>query len=135
MAALAGGCLCGAVRYEVTAEPVRSSTCYCRDCQYASGGGPAHSLLVPRAGFAITKGAPRGYAKLSDSGNRITRHFCADCGTPLLSDRAGGPFIAIRAGSLDDPAAYTPGGNIWARSAQAWHHIDPALPRWEKGPS
>jgi hypothetical protein len=134
MSALAGGCRCGAVRYAATVEPVASGTCHCRDCQYASGGGPAYVLLVPRAGFAITKGTPRAYESLSDAGNRVVRHFCADCGTPLFSERATGPFAAVRAGSLDDPSRYKPGGNIWVGSAQPWHHIDPALPHWDKGP-
>ena len=44
-----GGCRCGNVRYECTAEPIATLHCHCRDCQYASGGAFATVLLVPAA--------------------------------------------------------------------------------------
>jgi len=42
-----GGCLCGAVRFTVVGDPVVAGACYCRDCQYASGGGPAYGMVYP----------------------------------------------------------------------------------------
>ena len=43
-----GGCLCGAVRYEFTGTPRIAVSCFCRDCQYSSGGAPAHAMIVKR---------------------------------------------------------------------------------------
>ncbi len=39
MAGLKGGCLCGAVRYSVSAEPAMQAVCHCRNCQRQAGSG------------------------------------------------------------------------------------------------
>ncbi len=33
-----GGCLCRAVRYGASAEPIVTRTCWCRECQYIGAG-------------------------------------------------------------------------------------------------
>ena len=43
-----GGCACGAVRYEATAEPVFSNHCQCRDCRMRSGTGHGSYRPSPR---------------------------------------------------------------------------------------
>lgn len=135
MTLLAGGCLCRAIRYEATGEPIAAVACHCRDCQYLSGGGPTFVLLVPRASVTVTAGTPSTYWSRSDAGSRVGRHFCGQCGTPLFGESAAFPeIIGIRAGSLDDPGRFRPGAHMWVSSAQPWHGIDPALPRFEKNP-
>ena len=42
-----GGCMCGAVRYECSAEPIAMGNCHCRDCQRATGSAFAAAVLVP----------------------------------------------------------------------------------------
>ena len=79
----AGGCLCGAVRYESEGEPQFSLQCHCRDCQRQSGAPHVAAVRVPAAAFRIVRGTPRHYVAKADSGNDITRVFCGDCGTPL----------------------------------------------------
>lgn len=49
VAPFAGGCRCGAVRYEVSSEPVAFMLCHCRDCQYFAGGELAAIAVVLRA--------------------------------------------------------------------------------------
>jgi Glutathione-dependent formaldehyde-activating enzyme len=51
-----GGCSCGAVRYECTAEPIMMLKCHCRDCQQVSGGGFVPAVLVPAESFRLTRG-------------------------------------------------------------------------------
>ena len=131
-----GGCFCGAIRYEANAEPAAAGACHCRDCQYVSGGAPAYVIIVPKAALAVTKGSPRAYASRSALDNRVVRRFCADCGTPLFYESAINPdLIAIKVGSLDDPAIFKPAANLWVSAAQPWHHIDPAVPWFAKGPA
>ena len=48
-----GGCACGALRYECSAEPVLSWKCYCRDCQHASGSAFYAVLYVPKVAVSI----------------------------------------------------------------------------------
>ena len=129
-----GGCRCGAVRYTVSAEPMAVMDCHCRDCQYASGGSHTTAVVVPAAAFALTKGAPRRYSSLGDSGREVSRGFCETCGSPLFSTPPGGTLVVVKAGSLDDPSWLEVRGALYAKSAQPWAHIDPNKLVFEKMP-
>ena len=130
-----GGCLCGGVRYEANGDPVVSLACHCRDCQYVSGGGPAYVMVFGRAAVSIKHGAPQAYVSVADSGTRVARLYCADCGTPLFAHNADHEtHLAVKVGSLDDPQGFRPAGHIWTRSAQPWHAIDRALPCADANP-
>ena len=50
----AGGCSCGAVHYELTAEPIRGFQCQCRDCQRDTGSGHASVMVFPRAAMRVS---------------------------------------------------------------------------------
>ena len=54
MTTYTGGCTCGAVRYRIEAEPVRSFQCQCRDCQRDTGSGHASVMVFPRAAMQVT---------------------------------------------------------------------------------
>ena len=133
MSKITGGCLCGEVRYEMEGV-INVAVCHCRECQYASGGGPNYIALVPKPAFAFTKGEPRRYTRPGGSGQPVTRVFCADCGTPLVSEIAM-PVVAVKLGGLDDPSPYKPGVSVWTREAQPWHPVDDAAPTFPKNPS
>ena len=124
MAILSGGCLCGAILYEVNRDPTASATCYCRTCQYIAGGGPSHSMLIHKSDVEITKGEFASYRMKSDEGNRVGLHFCRECGTPLFSESEARPeFFAIKVGSLDDPSVFKSSMDFWVESAQPWHNV------------
>jgi len=111
---LRGGCACGASRYVCTSEPTLSVLCHCRDCQRSTGSGYAAELVVQQSGFSFVKGTPRYYAVTGDSGNTVRRGFCPDCGSPLVADSSGRPgFLAIQAGSLDDPMRFRGLPPVW----------------------
>jgi hypothetical protein len=133
---ITGGCMCGAVRYECSAEPMMSANCYCKDCQRSSGGALASVLVVPKEAFKLTKGEPKHYEVTADSGNKVSRGFCTNCGSPILSLLTGMPnVVAIKAGSLDDPASFKPPANVYMASAPAWAPVRTDLRRFEKMPS
>jgi hypothetical protein len=132
--AFQGGCACKAVRYEVSADPMAVMNCHCRACQYASGGGYTTAVVVPRGTLTVTKGTPKSYVSTGDSGGKVVRMFCGDCGSPLFSEPETGPFQVVKAASLDDPAKLTVGGALYVSEAQPWAHIDPAKHAFEKMP-
>jgi len=132
---LTGGCMCGAVRYESTGDPGMSGHCYCRDCQYSSGGSNSSGMFVPKAGFKLTKGQLKHYEVTADSGKKLSRGFCSNCGSPLISVLESIPDqIEIRVGSLDDPNQFKPAFNIYMASAPKWAPVAPELPKFQKMP-
>ena len=127
-----GGCACGAIRYECTAEPLEMFRCHCRDCQRASGGAYSPAILVPSKAFKLTRGSPKHYSTPSAAGGTHTRGFCSECGSRLLGAiDPTSPFIGICASSLDDPSWFAPKFDIFASDAQPWDHMNPALPKFE----
>lgn len=128
-----GRCLCGAVTFKLSAEPLATRICWCRDCQHLAANGTVN-VLVPAESLVIS-GVLSEHAMKADSGNQITRQFCPRCGTHLFAKSSGRPqFRVVRTGNLDDPSSVRPGVNIWAASAPGWACLDPALERVERQP-
>lgn len=135
MSEFKGCCLCGAVRYECSAEPVWSGNCHCRDCQRISGGGYVSTLFVPEDTVTIT-GEVKYFDKNGDSGHRVTRGFCPTCGSQVFGKPDILPgVLGIRAGSLDNPALYHPTMDIYTASAQPWDVMNPDLPKFPQLPT
>ena len=123
--ALTGGCLCGAIRYTIRQPISELRACRCKNCQKASGAGGSVNAAVPSSAFTLTKGTPKRYSAVADSGRILHRYFCADCGSPIYSHRNPNPgFVVVRAGSLDDSSGMKITGNIWTASARPWDYID-----------
>ena len=131
---LEGGCYCGKVRYVAEGEPMRKGQCHCRECQFITGGAPNMFVVMPSAGFAYTKGAPRQFTR-SDLENPVTREFCPDCGTHLATRPPGRPVIVVKVGTLDDPKLYGgPQMAIFTIDKQPFHQIPDGLPSFERMP-
>ena len=134
MASVKGGCACGAVRYESSADPVFTGTCHCRDCQRASGGGSSSVTAVPEAALKLT-GEVKYHTVKGSSGKNISRGFCPSCGSRLTVRGEAMPgLMMIALASLDDPSSFKPAMDIFTASAQPWDHMDPALPKFPKMP-
>jgi hypothetical protein len=134
MASTKGGCMCGAVRYECTADPMFMGNCHCRDCQQSGGAAYGAAIGVPRNAVKLT-GDVKYYESKADSGNMSKRAFCPNCGSRLFSLPPFAPdLMVIQAASLDDPSIFKPAMDIYTSSAQPWDHMDPALPKFPKMP-
>jgi hypothetical protein len=135
VAPFTGGCACGAIRYECTAEPLYMGNCHCRDCQRATGSAYFAAVGMSDTAFRLTAGTPTWYEKLADSGNTMRRGFCPQCGSPVfLTNSARPSWVVLYAGSLDDPSWVRPARNIYTASAQPWDYLDPALAKFPQMP-
>jgi len=123
-----GGCLCGAIRYNLRVPTEQIIQCHCRDCQRASGASFTPNTPVPTDSFELLSGEPKVFSQVVDSGRTLHRFFCGDCGSPLYSRRENTPeSTTLRVGSLDDSSQATVVMNIWTSSAQPWSMRDPSL--------
>ena len=122
MANATGGCLCGRVRYTVSADPVFSGLCHCRDCQRYTGSTFEAVVAYPANGVSV-QGELKTYTGTGDTGKSVFRRFCPNCGSGVVAEAEVMPGVTmILAGTLDDTSAYKPGMEIYCKSAQAWFH-------------
>jgi hypothetical protein len=123
---MTGGCLCGAVRYEITAPVTTLRACHCRNCQKSSGSGGTVNAVVQESDFRITQGTTKSYDdSATRSGRTLSRHFCGACGSPIYSHRNPKPgFLVVRAGSLDESGGLKITAHIWTSTRRPWSHIE-----------
>ncbi len=109
--------------------------CHCRECQYASGGHPNVVMAMPAAGFAYSRGEAKEFRR-SDLEKPVTREFCSDCGTQLLSRAPGLPgAVLIKVGTLDDPSVFgRPQMAIFTVDKQSFHQLPEGVPSYERMP-
>jgi hypothetical protein len=132
---LEGGCYCGAVRYKAEGDPILKVQCHCRECQHVSGGSPNVTMGMPEAGFAYTKGTAKAFRR-KDLPNPVTREFCGDCGTQLLSKAPALPGVVLfKVGTFDDPAVFEgPQMAIFLLDKQPFHLVPEGIPTFERFP-
>jgi hypothetical protein len=122
-----GGCLCGAVRYEVTGAARDLCYCHCRSCRLASG---AHCVAwgtFDPARFRVTRGALAHHR----SSPPVLRGFCAACGTAVSYAHAGKPGeLDLALASLDDASGLAPECHIWVSHKLPWVRLADGLPQY-----
>ena len=130
-----GGCYCRAVRYTAEGDPLFKGQCHCRECQYISGGHPNVVMGMPEGGFTYTKGKPKAFRR-SDLERPVTREFCPECGTHLITRTQGLPGVAlIKVGTLHDPSVFgKPQMVIFTIDKQSFHQIPEGVPTFERVP-
>ncbi|MBI4692997.1 MAG: GFA family protein [Gammaproteobacteria bacterium] len=122
-----GGCLCGAIRYEVEGPLGALVYCHCGQCRKAQGTAFASSAPVPAAQFTLVAGAE--HLKCHHATPAKGRYFCAECGSPIYSRLDGGDVLRLRAGSLDGPVPLVPAAHIFTADRANWFEITDTLPR------
>jgi hypothetical protein len=128
-----GRCMCGAIRYACSGEPLSVAYCHCDDCRHHTGA-PAVVWIAYDAGHVrYTRGSPKVY----ESSPGIGRAFCADCGTPLTwqaeSVRFPGQHIVeLYIGTLDDPNRYAPDRHWFQKDQLTWFETLDNLPRYSR---
>ena len=131
MADICGGCLCGKVRYTISAEPVLCAVCHCRDCQRFTGSAFVSAMRVPTDAVSV-QGELRIVEITGGSGKVIRRHFGPNCGSSVFGEPYRPGMINVMAGTLDDPSVFVPQAEIFCETAFTWLHDGsegPHLPR------
>jgi hypothetical protein len=124
-----GGCLCGAVRYRVSGEPVAATLCHCGSCRRASGGTNVAWAVFENNAFEWLSGEPTTYK----SSPGIHWLFCGKCGSLIAYRRASRPgHMDITTGTLDQPERYPPSVEIWLEQKIAWETLHPDMPKRER---
>lgn len=130
-----GGCYCKGLRYVAAGEPLFKVQCHCRECQYITGGHPNVVMGMPVAGFRWTRGEPKPFRR-SDLPNPVTREFCPECGTHVLTRAPSFPnAVFLKPGCFDDPAIFgTAQMAIFTLERQPFHHVPEGMPAHPRGP-
>jgi hypothetical protein len=128
---LTGGCLCGAVRYEISEPLVFAGYCHCTRCQRRTGTSAAASARIAPGSLRIVSGEElvRAYAP-SDGG--FLKAFCSACGGALWSQSPTDPdVIGVRLGTFDTDPGIRPSYRQFVAYAAPWEEIpDDGLPRY-----
>ena len=129
--ALTGGCLCGAVRFEVSAPFDTAGYCHCTRCQRRTGNGSSANGRVAADAFAIVAGAEHIATWAPEKGQ--PKSFCVLCGGHLYSGPSGHGTVGVRLGAIDGDPGIRPSWRQWTSAAPVWEPLpDDGLPRFEE---
>ena len=127
-----GGCLCGAVRYEVDGPFLRAGHCHCSRCRRHSGAAVCTQARVKRERFRLLRGAER--VRVFRPGEGAVKAFCEVCGSSLFGGTwPEGEEVSIRMGSFDGDPGIRPQYHTFVDSRAPWDEITDSLPRYPGG--
>jgi hypothetical protein len=123
---LEGGCLCGALRYELRGDPITVALCHCSICRRSAGAPVVAWAMFDRSAFAFVQGKPA----IHSSSAGVERAFCGRCGSGITwsAERLAG-LIDVTVATLDDPSALPPEMHIWESRRVSWFELGDVLPR------
>ena len=124
-----GGCLCGAVRYEVHGALRAVVACHCTQCRRMTGHFLA-ATAAPRGNLKLTRA---GGLKWYQSSSEARRGFCGECGSTLFWEGVGLDHVSIAAGTLDDSSQLTTAAHIFVADKGAYYQIEPGVPQLSGG--
>ncbi len=132
---ITGGCLCGAVRYEITGTLRDVVNCHCSKCRRFHGHFGAYTSILEKNLSFINKEGLKWFHSTTDETSNVYRGFCSNCGSSLFWHPEGWETISVAAGSLDDPTRLHTLGHIWLSQKSDYYTIEDELPqfveRWE----
>ncbi|HWJ87111.1 MAG TPA: GFA family protein [Pelagibacterium sp.] len=120
METVAGGCLCGAVRFVATGQPYRVGICHCLDCRKHHGALFAASAIFPADAVTVS-GETRQYQG---------RFFCPRCGSSVFART--GDEMEIHLGALDSPNQFVPTYELWTVRREAFLPPFPLARHYER---
>jgi hypothetical protein len=127
---LTGGCLCGAVRYEVNEPPTGAGYCHCTRCQRRTGTAASPTALTVPGSVRVVRGADLMRVWEPESG--WAKLFCSACGSALFSRNPADPEeLGVRLGTFDEDPGVRPSYRQFVAYAAPWEPIpDDGLTRF-----
>ncbi|MHB8622083.1 MAG: GFA family protein [Sulfuricaulis sp.] len=125
---LRGGCLCGAMQYQINGHPQKFYHCHCTRCRKSTGTGHASNLFVQPGILTWLKGEELIKSYKVPEAKRFTRQFCTACGSPLPRQVKDTDIVIIPAGSLDDEPTIKPQARIFWGSRASWSCSGDGIP-------
>ncbi|MGH7558788.1 MAG: GFA family protein [Gemmatimonadota bacterium] len=124
-----GGCLCGAVRYELTGPFLRAGHCHCSRCRRHSGAAVCTQGRVRREDFRLITGE-KSLRVYRPAEGAAVKAFCVRCGSSLFGGTwPEGPEVSIRLGSVDGDPGIRPQYHTFVDSKAPWDEITDDLPQ------
>ncbi len=129
-------CKCGAVRYEVSGDPLNAKICHCAHCRHRHGAPMQWAAIFRKRDIRVTSGIDslRFYSSETDTPERILpcRIDCGRCGTPV-ADEGRRMWLAFPPlFDFGDPAAvpesFRPRCHIFYGARVL--DVDDTLPKW-----
>ena len=123
-----GGCLCGAVRYELQGEPDWTVYCHCESCRKHTGGPVAAFATYLPEHVVWTNGERKRY----ESSPGRQRSFCEHCGSSLtfeahFKDR---DWLAMMIGTMDNPEHFAPTEHTCHEETLSWLALEDSLKKF-----
>ena len=126
-----GGCLCGAIRYEATGEPLQVAHCHCERCHRSTGAAFATGVCFPVEAVTWTQEKPISY----QSSESFARLFCSHCGSSVAQYNLSTGTMWALVGTLDHPESIAPESHMFTKDQIPWVKLDDDLPRHSTFPS
>ena len=128
MAKRNGGCLCGAVRYEINGSLPKVVYCHCEQCRKTSGHYVA-ATAVDIDDLNMTEDAGLTWY---ESSKTAKRGFCKICGSSIFWAPAHGKYMGVMAGPIAAPTGLSSREHIYTSDASDYYEITDGLPQFKQ---
>lgn len=125
-----GHCLCGNVRWEVSAEPFRAFNCHCKLCRKAHGTAFGTYWFFEPDQFRFTEG--QDAIVTYRSSHLLTRSFCGTCGAVVPYPSEQRELVVTPGGCHDDGRPSD--CEIFVTHKAPWWDITSDLPQFDDYP-
>ncbi|WWC67401.1 uncharacterized protein I206_101309 [Kwoniella pini CBS 10737] len=127
---ITGSCNCGSITVTIP-KPEGVVLCHCINCRKSSGSLTSGNFSTPTKDVQV-KGEPSQYKNPGTSGNEVTRKFCGNCGSPILTVIADPSVVFVKAGLFDPHTVPAPSAHLFARNMEDWEIIHEGASRLEE---
>lgn len=129
-----GHCLCGAVTFSISAQPVMAAQCHCEHCRRSSGQGHMSQAFFRESDLTVN-GETSSYTADTDTGSQVTRSFCPTCGSRMFGRNTARPgLVGISIGVFNEVSWFQPDRIVYNKAKPDWDYMDPAVPVFDEMP-